>query len=233
MIYERHLTPSQTRAFKLTAGSDVRNFHDGYAGSLKRADILLTPRPDEQEDDNNDDMDDVSEVDVAATLPNGGFPTVAVEVGFSQSYDSLLRDMRLWLEGSDGNVRVVILVNLIETPQVNLQPLVHDQTRTRKRLIYESRFGPVHYKSHRVVGDITGTLELWRLDPVTKLPVVKLRKVVSLVLMVILCALLTYCRLSYLHHWPLFCLKKTDLRSQCSIFSAPLTGFPRSANRMR
>lgn len=72
---------------------------------------------------------------------------LTVEVRFSHSYDSLHRDIRLWLEGSDENVLVVMLVNPITTPKVNLKSLEHDQTLTRKNLVYQSRFGPVSYKA--------------------------------------------------------------------------------------
>lgn len=39
-------------------------------------------------------------------------PTVAVEVAYSDSYAKLQRDGRLWLEGTDNAVNVVLLINL-------------------------------------------------------------------------------------------------------------------------
>lgn len=173
------MTPEQIRAFKLTAGFDARNFYDGCAGSLGRAKVLLTPRPNEQEgnaDNGDGDMNNVSEADVVATLPNRGFPTVAAAVGFAQSYGSLMCDVRRWLGGSDGGVRVVILVKLYEV-QVDLRPFVHDGNRGD--LIFGSRFGPVFYKGERIVGSITGRLEVWRSDPETFHPVLRRRKVIS------------------------------------------------------
>lgn len=202
------ITPAQARAFKITADNDVRNFTGIPTGSLKRGDLLVTPRPvimlrhnidddssDDDDDDDHDMDDDNQQPPIDTTIPNDGFPTIAVEVGFSENYTSLLRDMRLWLEGAAGRVRVVILVNLIESPPVNLQPFVLDDsfdddlpaasgaqqldTARLRRFRREpgARYGPIMYRGHVLVGAITGTLELWRLDPTTKTPYMETRKV--------------------------------------------------------
>lgn len=33
-----------------------------------------------------------------------------------------------------------------------------------------ARYGPIIYRAHVLVGSVTGTLEIWRLDPTTKTP---------------------------------------------------------------
>lgn len=200
------ITPAQARAFKITADNDVRNFTGIFTGSLKRGDLLVTPRPvimlrhdiddDSSDDDDDQDMDNDNRqpAPIDTAIPNDGFPTIAVEVGFSENNTSLLRDMRLWLEGTAGRVRVVILVNLIESPPVNLRPFVldgtleddvpaafgvqqSDATRLRRfRREPGARYGPIMYRGHVLVGAITGTLELWRLDPVSKTPYMETRK---------------------------------------------------------
>lgn len=199
------ITADQSRAFKVTVGNDVSNFIGRFSGSLKRGDILVTPSAsltlthaldsDSSDDDHDDDDDEDMSVDhpqayqprTDPSIPNDGFPTIAVEVGFSESYSALLRDMSLWLHGAAGRVRVVIIVNLVETPPVNLQPLVlanddlfeHDVTPPQMiRFHRGSRYGPLLYHGHVLVGAITGTLELWRLDPVSQEPYMETRKVV-------------------------------------------------------
>lgn len=198
------ITADQSRAFKVTVGNDVSNFIGRFSGTLKRADLLVTPSAtltlnhalDSDSSDDGDDEDDDDNMGVddphAAlprtdqSIPNDGFPTIAVEVGFSESYTGLFRDMSLWLHGTAGRVRVVIVVNLIETPPVNLQPLVlanddlFEQDVGPPRMIRfhrGGRYGPLLHHGHVLVGAITGVLELWRLDPVTQEPYMETRKV--------------------------------------------------------
>lgn len=194
------ITADQSRAFKVTVGNDVSNFVGRFSGSLKRGDLLVTPcatlnlthalDSDSSEDDDDDEMDfDDPHADVPRTdpsIPNDGFPTIAVEVGFSENYTGLLRDMSLWLHGAAGRVRVVIIVNLIETPTVNLQPLVlanddlfEDDVKPPRMIRFqrEGRYGPLVHHGHVLVGTITGTLELWRLDPDSHEPYMETRKV--------------------------------------------------------
>jgi hypothetical protein len=40
------------------------------------------------------------------------WPTLALELGYNQSYDDLRRDMELLLEGSQGRIGLVILIKL-------------------------------------------------------------------------------------------------------------------------
>ncbi|EAU33583.1 predicted protein [Aspergillus terreus NIH2624] len=58
------------------------------------------------------------------------FPSVALEVGYSETYEHLLHSMDLLLEGSGGHARVVILVKVF--------PIQRDQTEI------ESAFVEVH-----------------------------------------------------------------------------------------
>lgn len=48
----------------------------------------------------------------------GRFSCPAVEISFSEEYKHLMKDMKHWLQGSKGKVRVILLVNVIEIPKV-------------------------------------------------------------------------------------------------------------------
>lgn len=48
--------------------------------------------------------------DAVIDVPNLMFPTLAVESGFSKSYDGLLHDMNRLLIGGNGEIRAVIIV---------------------------------------------------------------------------------------------------------------------------
>ncbi|KAB8219306.1 hypothetical protein BDV33DRAFT_113675 [Aspergillus novoparasiticus] len=46
-------------------------------------------------------------------VPGGIWPSVTLEVGYSETYTKLLRDADLLLEGSEGEIRVMILVKVV------------------------------------------------------------------------------------------------------------------------
>lgn len=94
------------------------------------------------------------------TVPNDGFPLVATEVGFSESYANLLRDMRLWLIGSGGKVRAVILVAITETPKYASKPIL--ESDEGPAVLAGPLFGPRMHGEHVLVGAITAVLEVWR-----------------------------------------------------------------------
>jgi hypothetical protein len=54
------------------------------------------------------------------------------EVGFSESYDDLVRDMRQWFLCYSGEVELVILVDIIEDRERLDQ--VRDDNRTKRRI---------------------------------------------------------------------------------------------------
>lgn len=101
---------------------------------------------------------------------NDGFPLVAVEVGFTETYEQLLADMNLWLKGSEGKVRAVILVSLTETPKYSAKPFLGEPKSEPDPEAPPARrgpHGPLYRGDHVLVGAITGFLEIWRLNAAT------------------------------------------------------------------
>ncbi|KAH0541714.1 hypothetical protein FGG08_003806 [Glutinoglossum americanum] len=104
-----------------------------------------------------------------------------LEVGFSETYEDLVRDAKLWLDGKP-EVCVFVLVKFEESP--NYRCPVHDlDDEELGRLEFpkgsevralnfnlEGEYGPVIYKGLVWVGRIsTAYMEVWKRDPVTKL----------------------------------------------------------------
>ena len=58
---------------------------------------------------------------------NTGLPTIAVEVGYSETLDDLQFDARVLLEGSQGQIQLVILIHI--------QPLQRGDTSIQKAVI--------------------------------------------------------------------------------------------------
>lgn len=109
LIIERRISYADSTRFELQTGTDVGRFTGDRAGSRKQPDVAVIAAGDDDEDDLNSD-----------------FPLVAVEVGFSEGYDALKDDMELWLVGSEGKVRVVVLISLLETPQYQAHQFLSD-----------------------------------------------------------------------------------------------------------
>lgn len=213
LIVERGLSYVDSTRFAIESGTDVGRFTGKRAGSRKQPDVAVVPW--------SDDTDD-------GTGLNGDFPLVAVEVGFSEGYEGLVRDMELWLVGSEGKVRVVVLFRLLETPMFQSHRLltddddgggedvdagdegideeIHnthdngnagddedvtadvnnthgnadDKPSSSASPVTPSAvspptqplpYGPYLHNGRILAGQITGFLELWRLDPTTALPV--------------------------------------------------------------
>lgn len=165
MIRQKSLTRSERRLFSVRVGTDVTGFTGGKEGSRKRADLVVYPQKDLVPDPNDSQHDDNGSV-------NGDFPSIAVEVGFSEGYDQLKKDMELWLVGSGGNVRVVVLINLTETPTYSGKPFTRPSMGSGGSSSWSSQgpYGPILSDGHVLVGEISGIVELWRLDPATSLP---------------------------------------------------------------
>ncbi|KAN0086956.1 hypothetical protein V8E54_000644, partial [Elaphomyces granulatus] len=72
-------------------------------------------------------------------------PSIALEVGYSQPYDSLLEDASLLLEDSDGRIGLVILVKLVplkdneRTIQSGFVELYTYNKETHKRVKWKRR----------------------------------------------------------------------------------------------
>jgi hypothetical protein len=95
-----------------------------------------------------------------------------LEVGFSESYEKLCEDAKLWLEGNP-KVSTVCLVSFTEDPlyqcpisfdddlgQIPSEPIeVHADDTT-----LQGEHGPVFYKGHRWVGQISAFIEIWSRD---------------------------------------------------------------------
>lgn len=173
LIIERRLSYADSTRFAVQSGTDVGRFTGERAGSRKQPDMSVMATGD---DDTEDGL-------------NGDFPLVAVEVGFSEGYASLLEDMELWLLGSEGKVRVVVLISLVETPSFTGKRFMTDDEKPPRGSNDRDDAGPsappVHvnppYGPHLhnglvLVGQISGFLELWRLDATTSLPTRTLRR---------------------------------------------------------
>lgn len=173
LLIERRISYADSTRFELQTGTDVGRFTGDRAGSRKQPDVAVIAAGDDDEEDLNSD-----------------FPLVAVEVGFSEGYEALRNDMELWLVGSEGKVRVVVLISLLETPHYQAHHFLTDDDDQGAETPSETTpsgafssvvvpvvatppapYGPYLHNDLILVGKITGFLELWRLDPTTKLPV--------------------------------------------------------------
>lgn len=163
LIIERRISYADSTRFELQTGTDVGRFTGDRAGSRKQPDVAVMAAGDDDEDDLNSD-----------------FPLVAVEVGFSEGYEALKNDMELWLVGSEGKVRVVVLISLLETPHYQAHQFLTDDDDPSADHPGENHspvvappapYGAYLHNDLILVGQITGFLELWRLDATTKLPV--------------------------------------------------------------
>ncbi|KAK9328044.1 hypothetical protein V1520DRAFT_347181 [Lipomyces starkeyi] len=108
----------------------------------------------------------------------GGVPevTIAIEVGFSQSYKSICDAKDMWINGH--HVKVCILVCINESPRFKNPTSTYDDienVRTDMAIMGQSvaepmewytshgYFGPILYRGHRWTGEITETfIEIWR-----------------------------------------------------------------------
>jgi len=78
----------QRKEIKVVIDATLDNFEGAYSGSKKAPDGMIYP-------------------------VKRRWPSIALEVGYSQPYNSLLEDVSLLLEGSDGRIGLVILVKLV------------------------------------------------------------------------------------------------------------------------
>ena len=102
------------------------------------------------------------------------------EVAFLETYEELVQNAKLWLEGSE-TVSVVMLVKLEEAPcyRCPMQDLTESEFAKLEFPPWDEisnipftrsgPYGPVMYKGIVWVGKISGFFEFWALDPVTRL----------------------------------------------------------------
>ncbi|OQV11306.1 hypothetical protein CLAIMM_15162 [Cladophialophora immunda] len=106
----------------------------------------------------------------------------ALEVGFSEKYDDLREDIRLWLIGNP-TCSMAVLVNITESP-IHQCPLDFDldlcdelgmpqdgDQMTEEHFTLHGDYGPVEFKGHQWVGQISEVyLEIWTRNPRTGVP---------------------------------------------------------------
>lgn len=159
-IRRTHNLTESEELFAFSTSPDIGGFTGDHANSRKQSDmaiIPLLPPALEQADDNPEPLND-------------GFPLVAAEVGFSETYEQLLADMELWLKGSEGKVRAAIVVSLTETPKYSASPFLGESTAEPGPEAPPARrgpHGPLYRGDHVLVGAITGFLEIWRFNAAT------------------------------------------------------------------
>ncbi|KAL0631006.1 hypothetical protein Q9L58_010142 [Maublancomyces gigas] len=171
-IIQDHGLLRSERSFDFVCTGDTGGFSGSHRRSRKTADAMIVPVLPRGSDEDD-------------TVLNGGFPLVAVEVGFSQTYESLLLDMRKWLEGSAGMTRAVILISFSEDPMYSSKPsekagALEPELPPVPESSLESAmpppapprppYGPIVVGKHIVVGEIKVFLEIWRYDAIKEAP---------------------------------------------------------------
>ncbi|KAK9323830.1 hypothetical protein V1517DRAFT_272867 [Lipomyces orientalis] len=120
--------------------------------------------------------------------PDGGFIyktrfranklTIAIEVGTSETYDNLLDDKDMWINGK--GVNVVVLVCCEESPpfrnldtrytniagvDAELEAMAQGLGETVETNINRGYYGPLEYRDHRWFGELNKAfIEVWRQD---------------------------------------------------------------------
>ncbi|KAI9770442.1 MAG: hypothetical protein M1840_003328 [Geoglossum simile] len=108
-------------------------------------------------------------------------PKFVLEIGFSETYEDLVQDAKMWLEGRRDTC-VLVLANIQETPKYRC-PVRHFDDEDFKQLGFpeftelrasdfnlEDEYGPATYKGLVWVGKISAaSIEIWKRDAVTGL----------------------------------------------------------------
>ena len=104
----------------------------------------------------------------------------ALEVGFLETYEELVEDARLWLEGTS-TVLMVLIIKLEEDPSYKcpIRRLTDDDFArlmfppmneiNREPFVFDGPYGPVSYQGFQWCGRITGYMEYWAPHAVTGL----------------------------------------------------------------
>ena len=134
-------------------------FRGVYEGSKKEADVLF-----KYEQHNGDIL-----------------YTAVVEIGFAETYDELMEDVELWIQGSR-DIRTVVLIKVEENPRYcsPTSKMEDDEVRdlgfpdpkdlrASMAVLKDSnnRFGPLHIKKLVWVGEMSVWLEIWKRDRVS------------------------------------------------------------------
>ncbi|KAI9773285.1 MAG: hypothetical protein M1839_002145 [Geoglossum umbratile] len=141
------------------ANQETNGFGGQYSGSNKTPDFAV-------------EFEDV----------NGNIePKFVLEVGFSERYDELVQDGRMWLEGRN-DVSILVLAKIEETPSYHC-PVRDLDDEDFERLGFlkatelktsmfglDGEYGPATYKGFIWVGEISAAfMEVWKKDPLTGL----------------------------------------------------------------
>ena len=157
VVARRSLPPSIRDRISIARNQKYEIFEGIYTGSEKVADLALRIKHDMG----------VREVKFVA------------KIGFSETYEELVQDAKLWPEGNK-TVSLVMLVKLEEDPcyLCPMQDLTESRFEPEFPLMNEIEdqlftlsgpYGPAVYTGFEWVGKISGFFEFWALDPVTRL----------------------------------------------------------------
>ncbi|PGH27937.1 hypothetical protein AJ80_00191 [Polytolypa hystricis UAMH7299] len=91
MSDSQFITPAERLQLRRSTGSSFREFQGPYAASEKQPDMSIVP-------------------------DGQHLPSVVVESGWSESFAKLHRNMRLWLVGGAGEVKLALLLKWTKTP---------------------------------------------------------------------------------------------------------------------
>ncbi|KAI3212792.1 hypothetical protein CBS147311_365 [Penicillium roqueforti] len=121
--FNGQLTQVEVRRVRVMASPRVTAQFPGYVGDEKEPDTYITPRGN----------------------PATGHPTVVMEVGFSQTYSSLVQAAKVWLEGVGPTVRKVILVKFFRCKSgiAGTIELWGRDTTGNARMVWSNRIFPV------------------------------------------------------------------------------------------
>lgn len=140
----------------LVTGEDYNIFRGPYQGSRKIADLAVKFR----------NLSGALEV------------KFVLEVGFSESYEQLVQEARLWIDGTS-TVSVCVLVDLQENPRYRCPTSYLSDTDFEKLKLPlvttpemfqlpQNQYGPAKFKGFNWTGVIsTAQVELWKKDPLT------------------------------------------------------------------
>ena len=134
-------------------------FRGAYKGSKKEADVLF-----KYEQQNGDTS-----------------YTAVVEIGFAETYEELIQDVEMWIEGSR-DIRTVILIKVEENPRYCSPTIKLEDDEVRDLGFPDPKdlrasmavlkdpnnsFGPLQINNLVWVGEITVWLEIWKKDRVS------------------------------------------------------------------
>lgn len=121
--FNGQLTQVEVRRVRVMASPRVTAQFPGYVGDEKEPDTYITPRGN----------------------PATGHPTVVMEVGFSQTYSSLVQAAKVWLEGVGPTVRKVILIKFFRCKSgiAGTIELWGRDTTGNARMVWSNRIFPV------------------------------------------------------------------------------------------